>query len=341
MSEFYRWLVIGDPHFKITNIKDAREFRTKVVKLVKGLKTAPDAVVILGDLHDSFERIHSLVMAEICGLFEDILACFSDDMYLYYIVGNHDAINNQIYLSDDHAFLPFKKWDRVRIVDRPGTVYTEEYGTYVLCPYVPPGRLREALATLEYDFMKARAVFCHQEFRDVQLGPRPSKNGDIWPDDAPLAISGHIHEYQWLKSNILYVGEPFDSSYGSEGDKTVSIIDFQKGGTTRTHNRVDLGMPRRLTVTLTIEQLKAFQKPEKAHVRVYVTGTTEELTVFKKSKEYKELSKVLKIITKPSDTLVVRRNEGGLRYTEILAQSVANESEMVKEAYTEILLDLT
>ena len=334
-TEPWRWLAIGDPHFKISNVKDAREFRAKVVKLIHGLKQKPDAVVILGDLHDAFERVHSLVMAEICGLFQDILDCWTDDTYLYYIVGNHDYINNQAYLTGDHAFLPFKKWDRLRIVDKPGTVYTESYGTFVVCPYVPPGRLGEALATMEYDFMKARAVFCHQEFRDVQLGPRPSKHGDAWPADAPLAISGHIHEQQWLKENIFYVGEPFDSSYGSEGQKTVSIIDFYEEGKP-VINQVDLGMPRRLTVTLTIDQLKAFQKPENAHVRVYVTGTTEELAVFKKSKEYKELSKEVKIITKPSDVLIARRNEGGLRYAEILAQSVANESEAVKEAFLEI-----
>ena len=337
MEEFWRWLVIGDPHFKITNIRDAQQFRAKVVKLIKGLKTKPDGIIILGDLHDAFERIHSLVMAEICGLFEDILGCFSDDAtVLYYVVGNHDAINNRLYLTGDHAFLPFKKWDRLRIVDKPGTVYTEQYGSFVVCPYVPPGRLIEALGTMEYDYMKSRAVFCHQEFRDVQLGPVPSKHGDVWPDDAPLAISGHIHEFQWLKDNILYVGEPFDSSFGSEGNKTVSIIDFYKDGRINTKQQVDLGMPRRLTVTLNIDQLNEFEKPDKAHVRVFLTGTTEELGAFKRTVEFKELSKYLKIITKPTDVLIARRNEGGLRYSEILAQSITSESDRVKEAFAEI-----
>lgn len=170
----------------------------------------------------------------------------------------------------------------------------------------------------------------------MQLGPITSRHGDEWPEAAPLVVSGHIHEHQWLQKNILYVGAPFDTGFGEEGTKTVSILDFAADGAME-HTRVDLGMPRRETVTATIAEAMEYQKPDNVHIRMYVTGTTEELVAFKKTSRYKELSQILKIIPKPTDPVVVRRNEGCKAYLDILKELVAEESEQVQEALREIM----
>jgi DNA repair exonuclease SbcCD nuclease subunit len=329
VPESTRVLVIGDPHFRISNIQDAREFTGKIGLLIQ--KTRPNIVIILGDLHNDFERIHSLVMAEIVALFRAILqALAEDDGHLYYIVGNHDAINNQIFLTEEHAFLPFKEWPhRICIVDKP--TYTNGF---LMVPYVPPGRFNEALNTYP-QMVEPRAIFCHQEFRGVQLGPIKSRHGDEWPEDAPLIVSGHIHEHQWLQKNILYVGAPFDQSFGEDSQKSVTLFDFTKEGYTLQH--VDLGMPKRITIKVTIDELRAYEKPQNAHVRAYVSGTTEELSAFKKTKEYKMISQKLKIIPKPTDPIVVRRNENGRGYHDILRDLVSEESEHVQDALREVV----
>lgn len=336
MTQSLKVLVIGDPHFRVSNIQDTRDFKDKIVSLIK--KARPNTVIILGDLHNDFERIHSLVMAEIVDLFKSLLEALSeDDGHLYYIIGNHDAINNQIFLTEEHAFLPFKEWPhRICIVDRPTVISLGPWikgGNAMLVPYVPPGRFIEALGRSEFPWQQACAIFCHQEFKGVQLGPIKSKHGDEWPEDAPLVISGHIHEHQWLQKNILYVGTPFDQSFGEDSQKSVTLLEFSQDSMKCL--QIDLGMPKRITIRVTIDELRAYQKPENAHVRAYLSGTTEELSAFKKTKEYKDFSQKLKIIPKPTDPVVVRRNEGGRGYHDILRDLVASESEHVQDALRE------
>jgi DNA repair exonuclease SbcCD nuclease subunit len=323
----YRVLVIGDPHFRISNVRDAKKFTYKIEELIQA--QLPDLVVILGDLHNDFERIHSLVSREICHLFRAILRYCK----LVYVVGNHDYINNQCFLTDEHAFLPFSGWKDLTIIDQPIDFGTP-VGNFLFVPYVPPGRFGEALS-LDGLNAERRAIFCHQEFRGVQMGPITSKNGDLWPENAPLVVSGHIHEHQWLQPNILYVGSPYQTTFGEEDEKTVSLLEFPETGAP-IHKRIDLGLPRRLTVMLTIEQAKEYVAPEGAMVRAYIEGTTEELAAFKKTKKFKELAKTLKLIPKPSDPVSVRRNATGRGFMDLLKEAVALESEAVQEAFREI-----
>lgn len=325
-------LVIGDPHFKVSTIRESRNFSNKIKIILTEHK--PDKVVILGDLHDSFERLHSLVSKEICYLFEIITRVCR----LVYLVGNHCRINNSGFLTDEHAFLPHKKWQNLIIIDTP---YTDEHGfTYV--PYVSPGRFHEALSVAENegnDWKKSKALFAHQEFRGVQMGPIASKVGDLWDASNPLVVSGHIHEYQWLQKNILYVGSPYQTTFSEKDDKTVSLLEFSDGAAP-IHTRIDLGMPKRVTLTMTVERAKDVEGwmkfPQNAMIRVYLTGTTEELTAFKKTIEYKTLAKLVKLIPKPSDPVSVRRNATGRGFMDLLKESVATESEAVQEAFKEV-----
>ena len=51
-------LVIGDPHFKTSNVPDTDEFINKIVQLAQ--TTAPDRIIILGDLLHEHERLHTI-----------------------------------------------------------------------------------------------------------------------------------------------------------------------------------------------------------------------------------------------------------------------------------------
>jgi hypothetical protein len=91
---------------------------------------------------------------------------------------------------------------RVTIIDR-----AQRHGDLVFIPYVPKGRLEEALSGV--DMNGCKCVFAHQEFRGARMNARGSffsPDGDIWPEDAPLVISGHIHGTQQVGRNVYYPG---------------------------------------------------------------------------------------------------------------------------------------
>lgn len=334
-------LVVGDPHAKVSSLDLFKTFETKLCDLIKQIR--PDAIVILGDLANDFERVHVLALNAIANFFQAVRIAMDHGrvglgLPIYYVVGNHDCINNRWFLSDDHAFHAFK-WhidEDLYIIDRPVVKQIGYKKNFMLCPYVQPGRFAEALATVPDWWDKSvRAVFCHQEFRDVQLGPIKSTIGDVWPDAAPPAISGHIHEHQWLKPNICYVGSPGQVNDGDSAAKTVSLFDFDDTG--YTEQQISLGLPHRLTVTVTVEQAKEYVVPEAARVRLYVTGTTEELAAFKNSNHYKRLSEQAKVIVKPTDPTQVRRNQKGRGFMELLQESAEREGKLVQDALSEAI----
>jgi DNA repair exonuclease SbcCD nuclease subunit len=219
----------------------------------------------------------------------------------------------------------------VEIIDYPRSI-----GGFLFVPYVAPGRFEEALRKCPQPG-RVSAIFCHQEFNGVQVGPHQSVKGDRWPQDWPLVISGHIHERQWLQANLLYVGSPYQINFGEEDDKSVTLLDFVEGKSFPEHRFFNLGMPLRITKTLSIEEAREYIAPENAKVRIYLTGTTEELSAFKKSKKYKEMEKLFRIIPKPTDKISVQRNTAGRNFMELLTESLASESRAVQDTFAEIM----
>ena len=51
-------IVIGDQHFKINNIPEVDEYIIKLENIVKSKE--PDFIVLLGDMLDQHEKIHSV-----------------------------------------------------------------------------------------------------------------------------------------------------------------------------------------------------------------------------------------------------------------------------------------
>lgn len=327
-------LVVGDPHTKIESIQDILLLAKRIV--AQALIHKPTFIVILGDLADSFEKIHILCLNAIVEFFRTLQGL---GIPIYYVVGNHDCINNQVFLEDLHAFNAFKKWHNITVVDRP-TWGVGDAGFALFCPYVPPGRLVEALST-ESVWERARVIFCHQEFRGTRLGSIVSKHGDVWKPEYPQVVTGHIHEHGNPYSNVLEVGAPRDVAFGDSGDKTISLLSFDVGGsvlqpTPMEELRIDLQMPRKVSLTLTIEDAKALQLPENASIRITLVGTSEDLAAFKKTKEYATLKQNAKIIPKVLNPASDKKGSGRATYLELLRAACADESPMVREAFDEL-----
>jgi len=278
-----RVLAIGDPHFRIDNLEDVAVFITRLESLV--CTEQPDFVVVLGDLLHCHERIHTTVLNKAYTFIHRLRQYCP----VYVIVGNHDYINNSQFLTSNHWMNAMKEWDNVHVVDS-GMVHRTPCGTFVFCPYVFPGKLTEALDTIDSDWSRARTVFCHQEFRGCKMGAICSTDGDTWALDQPFVVSGHIHDKQRVQANVFYPGSSLQHAFGESHDKTVTLCHF--GDTIRLES-IDMDLPRKKIVYMDMEDVHAFRppplSPNQTKLRVTLSGTYEEFKVFRKSKKYKEL----------------------------------------------------
>ncbi len=209
---------IGDPHFKVANAQDCDEMVSAILKSAQ--EEQPDLIVCLGDVLDRFANIHvgPLVRAT------NFLSSLSKIAELVVIIGNHDRANNNVFCTEQHPFVSLKTWNRTVVVDTPiSKIYCGMLFTFV--PYVSVGRFEEAL-DLSPGWERSKAIFCHQEFLGARMGAIESTTGDVWDTNYPLAISGHIHDYQRLQNNLLYIGTPMQHTFGDRDDKTISIFTF-------------------------------------------------------------------------------------------------------------------
>lgn len=319
-----RVLAIGDAHASVKNISEIEKLGKKSAKLA--VESKVDLIVVLGDLSNDFAKIHVLAMKAMVSFLGHLV---DTQVPVVYLPGNHCMLNNRCFMDGDHAFTAFRRWPGLILADKAMKIKD-----FVICPYTPPGSFKAALETVD-GWKSATAIFCHQEFKGAKMGAIESVHGDEWPVDAPLVVSGHIHDYAWLQSNILYVGAPMSQAYGESDAKTVSVLDFDNGKLTQ-ERRVDLGLPKRITVTLSVKEAKAYELPENTHVRINLVGTTEEISAFKKSNKYADLVKVAKVIPKHADKTVVKVAGERKRYLDILKRACATESVAVQAAFTEL-----
>jgi len=282
-KESIKVLTIGDPHFKTSNTIESEEFTNKLLEVAK--KINPDIIVCLGDILDRHETIHvsPLMRATEC------LKKLSEISKLYAIIGNHDRPNNSNYLTDEHPFNALKHWPNTNIIDKVVVDNVKGY-KFVFAPYVPPGRFMEALETVDKALENTCAIFAHQEFYGAKMGVITSLIGDNWPLEYPLVISGHIHDYDELQSNIFYVGTPMQHAFGDRSDKGLSLFTFYTNGH-YDHERIDLQLTKRIIVYLTPSEVATYEPPEKFLVKLVIQGSTAEIKPLMKTAKIKELTK--------------------------------------------------
>lgn len=331
-----RVLTIGDPHAMRGNYDTIKQLKEKCLNLAKDKEV--DAIVVLGDLAHYFDKVHLWQWNAIT----EFLTALSSQVPVVYVLGNHDAENNQIFLQDHHFFKVFKELDKnenkLLIVDDV-TPFKIAKASFLFVPYVPPGRFNEAIATKDIPWSKISAVFCHQEFRGAKMGAVVSKSEDVWPEDKPMVISGHIHDRQQLQGNLLYVGTPYCTAFGDNTKKTVSIFDFKEGGV-YDEETIDLEMPKKITINTNVENLKDIKIKENNEYRICISDKTEELIKFKKSKKFKEIKKLGKVVFKPVDKVISKRNSDNKNYIELLSGSIKKESKHVQDLFEEVCKEI-
>ena len=130
----------------------------------------------------------------------------------------------------------------------------------------------------------------HQEFYGCKMGAITSIEGDKWPIDSPIVISGHIHSNQKPQQNIYYPGSSLQHAFGESEKNIIPVISFLE----EDYNirEEDLGLTRKKILYVDIENINDFKLPDtEDKLKIKLSGNYEEFKVFKKTQKYKELSK--------------------------------------------------
>jgi DNA repair exonuclease SbcCD nuclease subunit len=287
------FIAIGDPHFKVTNVPETTELVEKVIKLVKDKK--PTFVVLLGDILDTHERVHITPFNNAVSFIKRLAKI----VQTFVLIGNHDLLNNQQFMTTEHAFNGLKGINNIKIVDKP-FIYNVSNNKFVFCPYTPPERFEEALNTLTEEWVDATCIFAHQEFYNCKLNPTmTSTNGDIWPEEYPLVISGHIHDKDWLQENIYYTGSSLQHGYSESSKKRILYASTNP----MNFEEINLHLQRKLIVYKNFDNIEKYTPPENSLVKIVLAGNSEQFKIFRKSKKYKDLLRANCKISFDAETL--------------------------------------
>jgi DNA repair exonuclease SbcCD nuclease subunit len=339
-------IIIGDPHFQMSNMDEVKIFIQKCIVHLKKQKENLYAIVVLGDVLHDHERVHSTAL-NVAVNFLNELAEISPT---YVLVGNHDLINNSQFLTQNHWMNALKSNKNITVVDDVTEEIWEDK-TVVLCPYVPNGRFVEALDT-GGDWREADVIFAHQEIKGVKMGSIVSEHGDEWKTDWPFVITGHIHQNQTPQPNVYYPGSALQVAFGESERNIIAEVDLYNLCRAEI-NEVDLGMQKKKILYTDASDLKKVAKKiepggtyENHKLKVCVDGSKEEFKALKKTAAFKKLQKKgVKIVYKRKRAAIkadnmriisARRDVLNCKdgFSEILARIVAESTSVeLKKAY--------
>ncbi|AYD68191.1 DNA repair exonuclease [Heliothis virescens ascovirus 3j] len=233
-----RLLFVGDPHFKRDNFEQTQCYAAECVLTYSNM-TDDDGrcCVLAGDILDGHGVIDMQCLNRAVRFIND-LAVHGP---VFVLIGNHDYYNNSQYLSENHWMNCLKNHNgRVFVIDKPTMV-----DGVVFAPYVPNGRFLEALNVHTPQWKHARLIVAHQELRGVSLRPDiVSVSGDVWNDDYPQLVSGHIHTRQKINNNIWYPGSVIQQNFGDHGESVVVVLNIDRTpGNGYTYKDVKISVP--------------------------------------------------------------------------------------------------
>ena len=101
----YQILLIGDPHFKTSNAIETNQLHQSTLKYLKS-NPSIDFVVVLGDILHCHEKIHTQPFCRAVKFLSDL----ADERETFALIGNHDRINNNVFLTEEHPFVGLKEY---------------------------------------------------------------------------------------------------------------------------------------------------------------------------------------------------------------------------------------
>lgn len=337
-------LIIGDPHFQVGNVPAIELFISKITDLAK--KLTPTFIVCLGDLLHDHEKLHTTPL----NYMYEFVHAMRVIAPFYILVGNHDYINNQQYLTENHWMNAMKEWKNVTVVDSVVHTLTANQEHIIFMPYVPNGRFKEALISSDTNWTDASLIFAHQEFYGCDKGGGGlSVEGDNWDDEYPFVVSGHEHINQVVGRNIYYPGNSMQQNFGEAVKKIVASLTLPFSGNVSPSGKPDnivehdLKLPRKENIKVDIEDLDELKLPDisdGSQVKVTVTGSSDSFKTIKKTTGYKNLiSQGVKVAFKPKkDSNKIKVKAESSDFNQILHQLINNERDgYLNQAYEKVV----
>jgi predicted phosphodiesterase len=319
-------LFIGDPHFKRDNGNETTLMTDQISDILKINK--PNIIIILGDLCHYHEKTYTGQQHRTFKFIENIHTYMPLGSILIILIGNHDRINNKVYMTDEHIFNPYKKWGNTYIIDTITPIdykYDNKFFKILAIPYIEVGRFAESLMDkgyaqfsqklkdiygtknfkmienlneITYNLNDINLVVCHQEFLKCKMNSILSTEGDYYPLDLPMCVSGHIHDEDQLQTNLFYPGTPIQHSYGDTKDKALSMYIYDENFKIAAHKRISLNIPKKLQFVMTPSELLSFIPPENSIIKIKLKGHTQELNDIMKLDYVKKLQESGVVIVK-------------------------------------------
>jgi len=252
-------LLIGDPHFKINNSAETEVFSRETIKYVEKEKDNIAFIVILGDVLHTHEKVHLQPLCQATNFIKELAKI----KYTFVLIGNHDRVNNRVFLTEEHGLVGLKNHPNIHIVDK-----VKKFKQFIFVPYVEPGRFQEALDTIDFDMSEIRAIFAHQEFYGVNMKTHTSEIGDKWSLENPPVFSGHIHSYQIPQKNIIYTGTPYQINFGESEEKSLLFLKLKSNDFET--ERIFLPVIRKKTIHIKADQLKEIVLDDKIDWRIII-----------------------------------------------------------------------
>ena len=271
-----KFLIIGDPHYSKNNREETEVAEREIQRVLQ--QTKPDHVVILGDLID---RLHLVAHTDAM----QFVTTLSKQVPVILLVGNHDRISNQDYLSHYHPFHGLD--DRVTVVDQP----IVQHGV-AWVPYVPDGKFEEAIQELA----PHRLMVAHQAF------PGCGVHCQDQPPSVPV-VSGHIHTRMVLwhgqsvpvesalasgQWDVYYPGSLLCNQFRDAPARYLALVTLNPSLTiTEFPIQVIARTLYTLQCPLTPEDKKLLKKANK-YMKFYLSGEPGDVVETSKSKELRQ-----------------------------------------------------
>lgn len=333
-----RIMTIGDIHVTEDNIESTTLLTQRLVTLAQQEK--PDLIFVMGDTLDRRNFTSIPLKAA-----NDCLRQLKHISPVVLLIGNHDLPNTSAFLSSYHAFDATKEWSNFTVVDDRCNIISCNGLDFAAIPYTPPGRMWEGLASNpEFDLTRVAAIFGHQEVRGGQHRGHVSQKGDVYPEDGPLLVLGHFHDYHWVQSNVVYVGTPRQVKRDESPHKTISIFDFT-ADKRFTEYRIDTEMPPFLEFKITTDDIATFEPPEQGDIKIIISDTSTNNRLYNGHYKIKEWQRRrIRVIFNDvevapagsSNQLVMQGLEHTESFCDILARKFADQPRQA-ELFQEIL----
>jgi DNA repair exonuclease SbcCD nuclease subunit len=139
----------------------------------------------------------------------------------------------------------------------------------------------DTLLDSKSEWMGATCIWAHQEFKGAQMGSQISTDGDIWPLDYPQVISGHIHDFQIVQSNVMYIGTPIQHTFSDAADKIISEFLFEENKK-YIHNPITLNVSRKRILHITCAEVGTTVLEPNIDYKIKIQGLAAELKAVNK-----------------------------------------------------------